>query len=152
MYIDYYDSPIGLLKVTATDMDIQAVSYETSRIDTISNNTVTKNCIKQLNEYFNGSRTIFDISIDFIGTPFQKSIWNVLLEIPYGKSVSYSDVSHIIHNEKAIRAVGTAIGRNPVAIIVPCHRVIGKDKTLTGYAGGLDKKKYLLDLEHITYL
>lgn len=100
--------------------------------------------IKQLIEYFEGIRKEFTIPFDFHGTPFQLSIWHALLEIPYGQTKTYSDIAERINNKKAIRAVGTAIGANPISIIIPCHRVIGKNGALTGYSGGLDVKEKLL--------
>lgn len=103
----------------------------------------------QLIEYLEGKRQKFTLSFDFNGTPFQKSVWKVLCEIPYGKTLSYSDIANRIHKPSAVRAVGTAIGANPVLITVPCHRVIGKNGSLTGYRGGLEMKTKLLNLERI---
>ena len=102
---------------------------------------------KQLQEYFNGKRTQFTLPIEFEGTAFQQKVWDALLSIPYGKTVSYSDIAKKIKKPSASRAVGMAIGRNPLSIIVPCHRVIGANGTLTGYAGGLPNKAFLLELE-----
>lgn len=99
---------------------------------------------KQLIDYFDGTREDFNIPFDFRGTPFQLSVWHALLEIPYGQTTTYSDIAEQIENKKAIRAVGTAIGANPISIIIPCHRVIGKNGSLTGYSGGLDVKEKLL--------
>lgn len=103
----------------------------------------------QLDEYFSGQRKTFDIPLIFAGSEFQKSVWNELLTIPYGTTVSYKYISQNISNPKAVRAVANAIGANPISIIVPCHRVLGSDNTLTGYAGGLLTKKSLLQLEGI---
>jgi len=103
---------------------------------------------KQLNEYFGGKRKIFDLPLLPKGTDFQRSVWNALLTIPYGETRSYVDIAVQIGNPKAYRAVGMANNRNPIVIIIPCHRVIGKDKSLTGYGGGLEAKKFLLDLEN----
>ncbi len=108
---------------------------------------VINETIKELNEYFAGARKKFNLSLRFAGTPFQQSIWNVLLTIPYGETRSYLQIARIIGNAKGVRAVAQAIGANPMSIIVPCHRVIGSDKALTGFAGGLEAKRYLLDLE-----
>ncbi len=102
----------------------------------------------QLNEYFEKKRFVFDIPLNFTGTKFQKSVWETLLEIPYGRTVSYSDVAQKTGKPEAVRAVAGATGANKIAIIVPCHRVIGKNGTLIGYAGGLGRKKYLLDIEN----
>lgn len=108
--------------------------------------TIT-NAITQLDEYFNHRRKAFDIPLLFIGTDFQKSVWNELLNIPYGTTVSYAGLSERLGNPKAIRAVAAANGANAISIIVPCHRVIGSNQKLTGYAGGLPAKKLLLELE-----
>ena len=106
---------------------------------------------KQLDEYFLGKRSEFDIPLLMLGTAFQKSVWNGLLEIPYGKTVSYLELSKNIGNEKAVRAIANANGANAIGIIVPCHRVIGSDGSLTGYAGGLPLKKKLLELENFRF-
>ena len=108
---------------------------------------VIKNCIKQLDEYFSGERKIFDLSLSHTGTPFQKEVWNELMNIPYGKHISYMDLSKRIENVRAIRAVGTANGSNKICIVVPCHRVIGSNGDLVGYGGDLWRKRWLLDHE-----
>lgn len=102
----------------------------------------------QLKEYFEGSRTQFDLTLNPSGTEFQKSVWKALQDIPYGKTVSYLDLSKTLGDVKAIRAVASANGKNPLWIVVPCHRVIGSDGSLTGYAGGLHRKKWLLEHEN----
>lgn len=102
---------------------------------------------KQLNEYFAGSRKKFDLPVDIEGTEFQKKVWNEVKKIPYGKTKSYKSIAEKLGDVKAIRAVGKANGQNPVPIIIPCHRVIGSDGTLTGYAGGLEIKEKLLEIE-----
>jgi methylated-DNA-[protein]-cysteine S-methyltransferase len=101
----------------------------------------------ELIEYFNGKLQRFTVPFHFRGTPFQLSVWNALCEIPYGQTQSYSDIANVIQKPSAVRAVGTAIGTNPVLVTVPCHRVVGKDGSLTGYRGGLDMKTKLLQLE-----
>lgn len=101
----------------------------------------------QINEYFAGQRKEFDISLQLVGTPFQQSVWEALIQIPYGKKETYLGLSRILQNEKAIRAVASANGANAISIIVPCHRIIGSNGSLGGYAGGLDAKRRLLDLE-----
>src|SRR5699024_8750818 len=102
-------------------------------------------CKKQLLEYFNGERKVFDLKLNPKGTEFQKKIWNELIKIPYGETKSYSEIAKNIGNPKACRAVGNANNKNPIGICIPCHRVIGKNGSLTGYAGGIDKKEYLLN-------
>ncbi len=108
---------------------------------------VIKKCIKQLDEYFSGKRKRFDLRLTFSGSAFQRQVWNELLNIPYGKNISYLTLSKRIENIKAIRAVGTANGSNKICIVVPCHRVIGSDGSLVGYGGDLWRKKWLLDHE-----
>jgi methylated-DNA-[protein]-cysteine S-methyltransferase len=102
---------------------------------------------RQLQEYFAGQRNVFDLPLDFAGTEFQKKVWQALLSIPYGQTRSYRDIAEQIGNIKAVRAVGAANGKNPISIIAPCHRVIGRSGKLIGFAGGLDKKEILLNLE-----
>jgi methylated-DNA-[protein]-cysteine S-methyltransferase len=115
-------------------------------------NEMSSHYIIQLDEYFNNKREAFDLKLDLKGTDFQKKVWEELLKIPFGKTISYKDLSLKLGNVKAIRAVAAANGANPVSIIVPCHRVIGSDGSLTGYAGGLWRKRWLLDLEFIISL
>ena len=115
--------------------------------DHSSNTVFTDEAYKQLIEYLDGIRKTFDIKLSLKGTEFQKAVWNQLCDIPYGETRSYSDIAIAIDNPKASRAVGMACNKNPVMIVVPCHRVIGKNKSLTGYALGIDIKKQLLDLE-----
>ena len=103
---------------------------------------------KELAEYFNGKRTEFTVPLDFVGTDFRKQVWTELVKVPYGKTVSYLQLAKAIGNEKAVRAVANANATNKIAIIVPCHRVIGSDGSLTGYAGGLERKRRLLELEN----
>jgi methylated-DNA-[protein]-cysteine S-methyltransferase len=102
---------------------------------------------RQLEEYFAGQRTVFELPLDFAGTDFQRKVWNALLTIPFGETRSYGQIASQIGNPDAVRAVGAANGRNPVSIVTPCHRVIGSTGALTGFAGGLDAKAYLLALE-----
>lgn len=109
-----------------------------------------KEAARQLDEYFAGRRTVFDVPLDLNGTVFQRAVWQALRDIPHGKCTSYAQHAQKLGNPKALRAVGAAIGRNPVSIIVPCHRVIGSSGAVTGYAGGLDRKRFLLRLEGVT--
>jgi methylated-DNA-[protein]-cysteine S-methyltransferase len=106
--------------------------------------------VRQLKEYFAGKRGEFDVPLQFAGTDFQNRVWKALCKIPYGTTISYGELAKRVGNPKASRAVGLANGRNPIGIVVPCHRVIGANGTLTGYGGGLDRKKFLLDLEQTT--
>lgn len=109
---------------------------------------VIKSAISQLQEYFDGKRRCFDLPLRLIGTPFQIAVWKALEKIPYGQLCSYGDIARAVNNQKAVRAVGGAVGQNPFSIIIPCHRVVGSDKSLTGYGGGYDAKKFLLELEN----
>ena len=105
------------------------------------------NCAAQLNDYFTGKRTTFDVTLATHGTAFQQAVWQALTEVPFGQTQSYSDIAHALNNPKAVRAVGAANGKNPISIIVPCHRIIGANGKLTGYAGGLERKQWLLEHE-----
>jgi methylated-DNA-[protein]-cysteine S-methyltransferase len=140
----YYRSPVGDLLLESEDDKITTVNFaKTARLE--SNTTpVIEQCLRELEEYFFEGRKFFDVEILLVGTGFQKQVWNELLTIPYGKTVSYLDLAIRIGDPNTIRAVGLANGQNPIAIIVPCHRVIGKNGDLIGYGGGLDKKEWLL--------
>ena len=148
-------SPVGELTLVARNGKLSAILWECERANRVrlgelheSNyNPVLLETKRQLNEYFAGSRHRFELELDFTGTDFQKSVWQALLTIPFGETRSYSQIAHQIGNPKAVRAVGAANGRNPISIIAPCHRVIGASGTLTGFAGGLEAKQYLLTLE-----
>jgi methylated-DNA-[protein]-cysteine S-methyltransferase len=120
--------------------------------EVIEEGSFMKPYISQLIEYLNGQRKEFSLPFDLHGTPFQQEVWKALCDIPYGKTTTYGEVARQIGNPKAVRAVGGAIGSNPLSIVIPCHRVIGKNGSLTGYSGGLDVKKRLLDLEGISLL
>jgi methylated-DNA-[protein]-cysteine S-methyltransferase len=141
-------SPIGNIEITGSETGLRSVSFS----DTITMNgdliyPVEKDCLQQLDEYFQGKRKIFSLPLDLTGSDFQKKIWNELVKIPFGKTISYLELAMIHGDVKAIRAVGTANAKNPIAIIIPCHRVIGASGELTGYAGGLHRKKWLLEME-----
>jgi methylated-DNA-[protein]-cysteine S-methyltransferase len=148
LYSRFYNSPLGFMEITASEEAVISIKYgyDKSR-DNIVTCSVIDSCINQLDEYFAGTRQVFDITLKLAGTEFQKNVWYELLKIPYGVTISYKELSHRLDNEKAIRAVGAANGKNPVNIIVPCHRVIGADGSLTGYGGGLWRKKWLLEHE-----
>lgn len=145
----YYKTPIGIAKIVGDIKGIQSISVLDD--DTISEellNTKTPNCLQkcvtQLKEYFEGNRTNFDLSLNPQGTDFQKKVWQELLNIPFNKTRTYLEQSKSLGDVKAIRAVASANGKNPIWIIIPCHRVIGSDGSLTGYAGGIWRKKWLL--------
>ncbi|MCK7589588.1 methylated-DNA--[protein]-cysteine S-methyltransferase [Subsaxibacter sp. CAU 1640] len=141
-------SPLGYTKISGDENGISAISIlnsEETETDIIPE--VLQDCVYQLQEYFEGSRKHFDLQLNPNGTSFQKKVWEQLQTIPYGKSLSYLELSKQLGDEKAIRAVANANGKNPLWIVVPCHRVIGSDGSLTGYAGGLHRKQCLLEHE-----
>ena len=151
----YMDSPVGALKLVAHDQALVAVMWDNEdhkrvRLAELIENIQHPLLLKvkqQLEQYFAGQRQQFNLPLDFQGTDFQQQVWRALLTIPYGETRSYKDIALQIGNEKAVRAVGAANGRNPISIIAPCHRVIGSGGALVGFAGGLDKKQILLSLE-----
>jgi methylated-DNA-[protein]-cysteine S-methyltransferase len=155
--IVYYQSPLGALEIRSTGSAISDVlfvnSWKGAKINEEElsfvkpRSTIIKNCIKQLDEYFAGKRTEFTINISQVGTPFQQMVWTELSKIPFGRTISYMELSKRIGNIKAIRAVGTANGNNSICIIIPCHRVIGRNGELVGYGGDLWRKKWLLEHE-----
>ena len=147
--IAYYLSPVGELAIESEGDKIIAAGFLRDSKQEESSTPVIQQCIDELNEYFYKGRKFFSIELDLRGTEFQRKVWNALLNIPFGKTISYSDVAMAIGDEKSVRAVGLANGQNPIPIIVPCHRVIGKDGNLVGYGGGLDKKQWLLRHEGV---
>ena len=148
-------SPVGRLTLVASDAGLAAVLWENDsprRVPIAAagedpKHPVLREAERQLKEYFAGKRTSFDLPLDFHGTDFQKRVWRALLKIPFGETRSYAQIARALGKPTAMRAVGAANGRNPISIIAPCHRVIGKDGTLTGFAGGLKAKAHLLALE-----
>jgi methylated-DNA-[protein]-cysteine S-methyltransferase len=141
----YIKTPLGVAKVAGDDLGLSSISVlNTDEVITEIVPEVLEDAVYQLNEYFEGKRTQFDLLLNPTGTDFQQRVWKGLLEIPYGKTVSYLQLSKTLGDVKAIRAVAAANGKNPLWIVVPCHRVIGSDGSLTGYAGGLSRKKWLL--------
>ncbi len=153
-----FQSPLGPVIVAASDQGLAGVWFDgqrhmpdrsTWRVD--DRHPVLVRAVQQLTEYFSGKRTTFDLPLDLHGgTAFQQSVWHALLKIPRGTTTSYSAIGSGIGKPAAVRAVGAAVGLNPISVIVPCHRVIGSDGSLTGYAGGLDRKIALLKLEAAT--
>ena len=147
------ESPIGPLTLVARDGVLTDLSMHDQRHtspppdDAITDDAWFKDLTAQLDAYFVGELLSFDVEMNLVGTPFQQSVWSRLCEIPYGETISYGELARRIGKPQASRAVGLANGRNPVAIIVPCHRVIGADGSLTGYGGGLERKTWLLEHE-----
>jgi methylated-DNA-[protein]-cysteine S-methyltransferase len=148
-------SHLGRLTLIADETHLLAVLWENDRLDRVRlergepalRHPVLMQAERELTEYFDGGRQAFNVPLRWAGTPFQSSVWNALRDIPYGKTWSYSELALAVNSPRACRAVGAANGRNPLSIIVPCHRVIGKSGALTGFAGGSEAKAYLLRLE-----
>jgi methylated-DNA-[protein]-cysteine S-methyltransferase len=148
-------SPVGRLKLVASDKGLVAILWENDDPARVrhgeliedSSHPVLCDVERQLADYFDGRRTAFDLPLDFRGTDFQKKVWAALLNIPFGKTRSYAEIARQIGQPTAFRAVGAAVGRNPISIIAPCHRVLGSSGSLTGFAGGLPAKQRLLALE-----
>ncbi len=147
MFETYYRSPIGNLRIISNERDIIKIEFTADFFKMRIIPVQIQKCINQLDEYFKGERKEFSFGINPAGTEFQGKVWNLLIKIPYGKTISYLELSKQFGNEKAIRAIASANGKNPIPIIIPCHRVIGNDGSLTGYAGGLLKKQWLLEHE-----
>ncbi len=153
MYYSYCDSPVGPLLLRGEHDVLHGLHFSTGNKARGADpeweryDEPFRRVKRQLDEYFRGKRKAFDLALDPQGTPFQRSVLDALLEIPYGETRSYLDIAERIGNPKAVRAVGSANGSNPIAVIIPCHRVIGSNGSLTGFGGGLESKRYLLDLE-----
>ena len=148
MYQKSYKSPIGTLYIIEENEKIIEIGYENEKEEVLEKNTkILEKAVQELEEYFKGKRKEFDIPLNPKGTEFMKKVWKELQKIPYGKTTSYGKIAEKIGNPKASRAVGMANHNNPIPIIIPCHRVIGKNNKMVGYALGIDKKEYLLNLE-----
>lgn len=147
-YEGYYSSPLGTIRVTYTAKGISSLVFIDDPSSPTRDDLFLQSCFSQLDDYFEGTLRQFDLETDLKGSDFQMQVWQYLLTIPFGKTVTYMDVAKKINNPGAVRAVGYANGKNPVSIIIPCHRVIGSDGSLTGYAGGLWRKHWLLEHEH----
>jgi methylated-DNA-[protein]-cysteine S-methyltransferase len=144
---EYVETPVGTILITATDAAVTGVNFVETR-STPQPNAQTRQCAKQLDEYFAGERTAFTVPLMQDGTPFQKKVWKAIARIGFGKQTTYGDIAAAIGNPHAVRAVGTAVGKNNLCIIVPCHRVVPADGTLGNYTPGPAKKAFLLTLEH----
>lgn len=143
----YYTSPVGDLLIESEEGKICTVNFLKEEKKEERSTSVIEQCIFELDEYFYKGRKFFDVELSLRGTEFQKRVWNELLTIPYGRTISYEALAIRLGNIKSIRAVGLANGQNPIAIIIPCHRVIGKGGTLVGYGGGVENKEWLLNHE-----
>jgi methylated-DNA-[protein]-cysteine S-methyltransferase len=144
----FLKTPIGHLEVTGSENGIRTLNFLSFKVKPQPVPLCLRTCIVQLEEYFQGSRQIFEVKLDLQGSAFQLMVWNELLKVPYGSTISYIELARRTGNAKAFRAVGGANGSNPVSVIVPCHRVIGSNGRLIGYRGGLKRKKWLLEHEH----
>ena len=151
LYYTYYESPVGLLKIGGTETYISELSFIDNKEQIIHGepgvSDIIHYCTEQLIEFFAGKRKTFNIPIHQEGTDFQKRVWGELLEVPFSKTASYLDIAKRLGDAKCIRAAASANGKNKIAIIVPCHRIIGSDKSLVGYSGGMWRKKWLLQHE-----
>ncbi len=144
----YYPSPLGTIEICGTEESITSVLFlDADHTDNSQSNPLLEKCVQQLDEYFHHQRRQFELPLAPQGTPFQQQVWEKLLEIPYGTTTSYHEIASRLGNPKAIRAVGGANGKNPIVIIIPCHRVIGANGKLIGYGGGLWRKEWLLKHE-----
>lgn len=142
-----YQSPLGFLILKSDDLAVTEISFSESELQEQNDCAVLLKCKQQLDDYFSGKSLGFDLPLNAEGTEFQKKVWTELLKIPYGETITYMELAVRLGDSKAVRAVGTSNGRNPIAIVIPCHRVIGVGNKLTGYAGGIWRKKVLLELE-----
>jgi methylated-DNA-[protein]-cysteine S-methyltransferase len=157
LYYDSYHCILGEIYIVADEFgikNIELIEYKWQEFieqqDIEKNSNICYKAVKQIDEYFTGKRKCFDLQLSIVGTEFRKQVWNALMDIPYGKVISYSELAEVISKPKAVRAVGQANRYNPLPIIIPCHRVIGKDKSLVGYAGKrTDIKEKLLKLEGV---
>ncbi len=153
MWFDEFKTPIGALQVACDDSGLRYVMFENNKYDAPHRNywkrdtNITREAREQLLQYFSGDRQTFDLELNPVGTEFQMQTWHMLAKIPFGETWSYGELANKIGSPKAVRAVGAANGRNPIPIILPCHRVIGSDGTLTGFGGGLPTKQWLLEHE-----
>ncbi len=143
----YMESPAGLLLLTASRFGLEKISFTDDRSSEERPDSLIDLARLQLQEYFNGTRQHFSLPLNPHGSYFQLNVWEELRRIPFGKTISYEEMARRLGDVKVIRAAATANGRNPLPIVIPCHRVIGKDGSLTGYSGGLQRKKWLLDFE-----
>ena len=149
MHTLYVSSPIGILKITANDMVITGIE-SVSKKGKQHPNALTRHCADQLEAYFKRKNTHFSVPMEAIGTPFQKSVWTAMSTIPFGKTKTYAEIAQEIKKPKAVRAVGSACGKNPLLVTVPCHRVVGSHGGLGGFSAGIKNKKLLLAHEQKT--
>ncbi len=155
LYYNEFNSALGIITVQASNEGIKGIWFETytTKPDELgeqaNEHPILVSAKQQLSEYLSGKRTSFDLPLDADGTEFQKQVWSELAKIPFGETRSYKQIAEAINKPRAVRAVGAANGKNPISVVVPCHRVVGSNRALTGYAGGVERKKKLLELENI---
>ena len=148
MHYAVMESPMGPVTIASTEKGIASIHFGNNVPEgAVADSSVNHHTVEQLTEYFQGKRTQFDLELDLEGTPFQRAVWSELLRIPYGETRTYGDIAKAIGSPGAARAVGMANHDNPIAVVIPCHRVVGRDGSLTGYAGGLHLKAQLLSIE-----
>jgi methylated-DNA-[protein]-cysteine S-methyltransferase len=147
VFSDYIKNELGYLVIKGGSEKIMSVFFEDNEPEAGETNQVVDDCKSQLLEYFSGSRKVFSVPLDLQGTDFQVAVWNELLKIPFGEVITYTALAQRLGGIKKLRAVGMANSKNPISIIVPCHRVVGKNGNLVGYGGGLWRKRWLLDFE-----
>ena len=148
LFYTYLQSPLGRLEICGTDTHVTSINFkEEGGRESENLPRHLKNCSTQLSEYFDGKRRSFDVKLEPDGTVFQQMVWSELQKINFGDTLSYGDIARKLNDDKLTRAVGNANGKNPIAVIIPCHRVIGENGSLTGYAGGMWRKKWLLEME-----
>jgi methylated-DNA-[protein]-cysteine S-methyltransferase len=143
----YINTPTGTLEITGTNEGIRTVSFLNEKKRKWFVPLALRECVQQLKDYFDGKRDLFTVKLDILGSDFQLNVWNELQKIPFGQTISYHELAERVGDKNAVRAVGQANAKNPISIIIPCHRVIGNDGKLVGYAGGLERKKWLLEHE-----
>ncbi|MDF2591262.1 MAG: methylated-DNA--[protein]-cysteine S-methyltransferase [Clostridia bacterium] len=149
MYKAYYNSPIGIVEIVSDEKNIIELSFVENAAESNLQAApeILKSALQQVEEYFQGKRSVFDLKLKAEGTEFQQKVWKSLIEVPYGNTACYGEIATAVGNSKASRAVGGANNKNKIAIIIPCHRIVGADGSLTGYAGGLWRKEWLLKHE-----
>jgi len=143
-FFGYVESPIGLVEIGVSSEGISQLTFVEKRRRRVTTNLLVEAGMEQISDYFFGKRKTFDMPIVLEGTTFQVSVWRQLVTVPFGETASYKTIAEKIHHPRAFRAVGAANGRNPVSIVVPCHRIVGNNGSLTGYGGGLWRKEWLL--------
>lgn len=148
----YYQSPIGLIKITADEASVLSLEFIETKVNQEalnSNNLVINNCLEQLDQYFKQDLTTFDLPLAPKGTKFQELVWKETLKIPYNQAITYQELAQKINHPKACRAVGSALGKNPLAIFIPCHRVVSRNKKIINYSSGKERKIFLQTLESL---